>query len=200
MIPLAPHSKGPLWWSQKIRGVQILFPKGFSLCKCNSFNTPSLHIVISPQAQRICFEILPNIELSPRHGCHGGHSISSFPPPNMVTGFMNSTFHYGLQTRLKLLCPGTTKGLNQLSWFIIGQGWYTSRPWMPWVDTFLLHHHVYSVSGIMAVYIFHKKIFANIPSLLNVGPSSFVLFSCFTWANNIVTHIFFIGSEITRVL
>lgn len=42
LIALTLHSKDHVWQRQKIReGIQILFPKGFSWCKCNSFNIPS---------------------------------------------------------------------------------------------------------------------------------------------------------------
>lgn len=64
-------------------------------CANETPSTPlPLHIVISPQAWRICFQILPNIGLTvPGTVAMEATSISSFPLPNMVTGLMNSTFH-----------------------------------------------------------------------------------------------------------
>lgn len=63
--------------------------------KSNSFNIPPTHCH-PPQVQQICFKILPNIDL-PVTGSVAMEAtlISSFPPSNMVTGLMNSTFHYG---------------------------------------------------------------------------------------------------------
>lgn len=65
-----------------------------------------LHIVICPQAQWICLKILPSIELTvPGTVAMEATLISSFPPPNVVTGLMNSTFHYGIPKQIKDVSP-----------------------------------------------------------------------------------------------
>lgn len=81
MIPLTLHSKDHVWRSQKIRGgIQILFPKGFSLCKCSSFNilpSPHCHLPSSPTN---LFQNPPkHWTHSPLHCCHGGHLNIKFP-------------------------------------------------------------------------------------------------------------------------
>lgn len=49
MIPVALHSKDHVWKSQKIRGgIQILFPKGFSLCKMQLLQHPPPSTLSSP--------------------------------------------------------------------------------------------------------------------------------------------------------
>lgn len=79
----------------------MYFQKDFQYANTTSISP--LHTVLSYQARRICFKILPNTELTvPGAVAMEATLISSFPPPNMVTGLMNSTFHYGPQTRLKM--------------------------------------------------------------------------------------------------
>lgn len=78
------------------REFKFYFQSDFHGANATPSTTPSTALSSPPQAQRICFKILPNIGLAvPGAVAMEATSISSFPPPNMVTGLMNSTFHYG---------------------------------------------------------------------------------------------------------
>lgn len=74
------HSKDHVWQCQMMRGgIKILFPKGFSMCKCNSFNIPPPRCRLSSSPMDLFQNPSQHWTHSPRHCCHGGHLNIKFP-------------------------------------------------------------------------------------------------------------------------